>query len=671
MKRLFKITIIILLGLNAAIVFSQAYTWMPLGSALNNGTNDTTYAVTSFNGKVIYGGSFTNAGGVNANNIAAYDPANNQWSALGSGINGEVKALIVYNNELYAGGQFSSPGNNIAKWNGSTWQNLGQGTDGEVLAFTLFGSDLAVGGDFGHAGGSGNDANNIAKWNGTSWGTYGNGLSGSGDRVSALTVFAGNLVAGGRFDVTSANNVAKWNGSSWQSFNNNDFEDRVQALKVFNGELYVGGRFQSVGSVNNSKYIVKWNGSAWVSVGGGLNDGDVEAFEVYKNTLVAAGNFRVTGTNLYVDRIAQWTGSQWQRMLTGMDDRTIGLHTVNGTDTVLYAAGEFTSAGGKWSYFTAKWGLFTTSTVSGTVRHANTDSLVSSGKVKIIRYDVITREVVVVDSANFINGRYTLPKVPKSEGDLRVIIFPDDELDSSVDTSYVPTYYPSTLVWTEAGTVNPVNNLDSVNVKVFPRIPAGPMMNSAAFSISGSVFLNIILPPPGITSVPYWKNSIVYLKKNGNFIKYASTNEQQQYQIHGLNAGTYDMIVVRLGYEYETRQVTIGTQNLTENFYLDTLNAIGITNINSNTPKTYALRQNYPNPFNPLTNIEFNLPAAGFVTINIYNVLGKEVGMLVNQNLKAGIYNVDFDASGLPSGVYFYRLQTETFTETKKMILIK
>jgi hypothetical protein len=670
LKKLFKITILILLGLNAAVVFSQAYTWMPLGSSINNGTNDTTYAVTSFNGKLIYGGSFTNAGGVNANNIAAYDPVTNQWSALGSGINGEVKALIVYNNQLYAGGQFSSPGSNIAKWNGSNWQALGQGVNGEVLAFTIFNGDLAVGGDFDHAGDAKEDANNVAKWNGSSWGTYGNGLTGSGDRVSALTVFAGNLVAGGKFDVPSANNVAKWNGSSWQSFNNNDFEDRVQALRVFNGELYVGGRFESVGSVSNSKYIVKWNGSAWQSVGGGLDDGDVEALEVFRNNLIVAGNFRVTGTNLYVDRITVWTGSQWQRMLTGMDDRVKGLYTFNGTDTALYTSGEFTSAGGKWSYFAAKWGNTTTSTVSGTVRYAHNNLLVASGRVKIVRYDVITREVIVVDSVNFVNGRYTLAKVPKIDADLRVIIFPDDEMENTIDTSYVPTYYPSTLVWTEAGTVNPATNIDSVNVKVFPRVASLPTQQSV-FTISGSVFLNILPPPTGVTAVPYWKNSIIYVKKNGNFVTYASTNEQQQYVIPGINAGTYDLTVVRLGYEYELRQVTISSQNLVENFYLDTLNPIGITNINSHTPKTYALRQNYPNPFNPATHIEFNMPVQGFVSLKVFNVLGKEVNTLVNQNLKTGVYLVDFDASALPSGVYFYRLQTELFTETKKMILLK
>lgn len=660
--------IIVILGLNAAIAFSQAYTWMLLGSGINNGTNDTTYAVTSFNGELIYGGSFTTAGGVTVNNVAAYNPVTNQWRALGNGINGEVKTLAVYNNELYAGGEFTLPGNNIAKWNGSTWSALGSGTDGEVLAFTLYGGALAIGGDFENAGGV--PVSNIAFWNG-SWGTYGTGLSGSGDRVSALTVYAGNLVAGGRFSIGVANNVAKWNGSSWSSFNNNTFDDRVQALRVFNSELFVGGRFSSVLGVGSSKYIVKWNGSAWVSVGGGLDDGDVEALEVYKNTLIVAGNFRETGTNLYVDRIAQWTGTEWKRMLTGMDDRVIGLHTVNETDTILYAAGEFTSAGGKWCNFAAKWGIFTTSTVSGLVRHEGSLDTVRGGKVKAVRFDVVTREVIVLDSSVIAaNGTYLLQRVPKNDVEIRVIAFPDDEDNMLVDTSFVPTYYPSQLIWMQADVITPINNLTNINIVVKNRNTSdNPPAN--AFGISGSVFLNILPPPVGSTSVPYWKNSLIYIEQNGSFVTYTQSNEQQQYSIGGLNAGNYTMRVMRLGYEVEVRQVTISSQNLVENFYLDTQNVIGITNINSNVPKEYFLKQNYPNPFNPVTNIEFSVPEAGFVKLAVYNILGEEVSVLVNENLKTGSFRVDFNASSLPSGVYFYRLQAPEFTETRKMILVK
>lgn len=98
---------------------------------------------------------------------------------------------------------------------------------------------------------------------------------------------------------------------------------------------------------------------------------------------------------------------------------------------------------------------------------------------------------------------------------------------------------------------------------------------------------------------------------------------------------------------------------------------IGINITSSEIPKQYNLEQNYPNPFNPVTNIKFSLPKEGFVTLRIYDISGREIALLVNQNLKAGSFNFDFDASRLSSGVYFYRINASEFTDTKKMILVK
>ena len=97
----------------------------------------------------------------------------------------------------------------------------------------------------------------------------------------------------------------------------------------------------------------------------------------------------------------------------------------------------------------------------------------------------------------------------------------------------------------------------------------------------------------------------------------------------------------------------------------------GINLISGEVPSDYNLSQNYPNPFNPTTNIKFSIPTQGFVTLKVFNSLGKEVATLVNGNTNVGTYEVDFDAGSLTSGVYFYRLQSDNFTETKRMMLIK
>jgi len=103
---------------------------------------------------------------------------------------------------------------------------------------------------------------------------------------------------------------------------------------------------------------------------------------------------------------------------------------------------------------------------------------------------------------------------------------------------------------------------------------------------------------------------------------------------------------------------------------------IGIHNVSSGVPKAFALYQNYPNPFNPTTKIKFDIPSdvkseTSNVRLVIYDVLGRIVATLVNQPMEPGSYSVDFDGTNYPSGVYFYRLTAGSFTESKKMILLK
>ncbi len=98
---------------------------------------------------------------------------------------------------------------------------------------------------------------------------------------------------------------------------------------------------------------------------------------------------------------------------------------------------------------------------------------------------------------------------------------------------------------------------------------------------------------------------------------------------------------------------------------------VGISPINSEVPTGFALSQNYPNPFNPSTKINFSIPKSGKVKLSVFNTVGKEEKVLYNQSFPAGNYTADFDASNLTSGVYFYTLQSENFTETKRMVLLK
>jgi photosystem II stability/assembly factor-like uncharacterized protein len=98
---------------------------------------------------------------------------------------------------------------------------------------------------------------------------------------------------------------------------------------------------------------------------------------------------------------------------------------------------------------------------------------------------------------------------------------------------------------------------------------------------------------------------------------------------------------------------------------------VGISTISSELPDGFSLSQNYPNPFNPSTKIKFDVFKSSFVKLAVYDILGREVSSLVNQQLQAGTYEYEFNAAALNSGTYYYRISTDNFSEIKKMVLIK
>ena len=108
---------------------------------------------------------------------------------------------------------------------------------------------------------------------------------------------------------------------------------------------------------------------------------------------------------------------------------------------------------------------------------------------------------------------------------------------------------------------------------------------------------------------------------------------------------------------------------------LSTQNGGVISNVKNNNPTAiptiFELQQNYPNPFNPTTNIEFWIAEFGLVSLKVYDVLGREVATLVNEEKIAGMYEVNFDASSIASGVYIYKIRAGEFVSFKKMLLLK
>jgi photosystem II stability/assembly factor-like uncharacterized protein len=99
--------------------------------------------------------------------------------------------------------------------------------------------------------------------------------------------------------------------------------------------------------------------------------------------------------------------------------------------------------------------------------------------------------------------------------------------------------------------------------------------------------------------------------------------------------------------------------------------ATGVEKLSSSIPSGYSLCQNYPNPFNPTTNISFTLPSTSFVTLKVFDLIGREVATLVSEELSAGTHVQQWNASAMASGIYFYRLHAGSFSETRKLVLLK
>jgi hypothetical protein len=115
-------------------------------------------------------------------------------------------------------------------------------------------------------------------------------------------------------------------------------------------------------------------------------------------------------------------------------------------------------------------------------------------------------------------------------------------------------------------------------------------------------------------------------------------------------------------YNYRIKQIDL---NGNYKFY-DLPNEVDVT-----LPKNFSLSQNYPNPFNPATKIDFDIPYDSYVTVKIFDITGREMKTLLNEKRTAGYYTLDINSGNLSSGVYFYRMTADKFSEVKRMLIIK
>jgi len=299
-------------------------------------------------------------------------------------------------------------------------------------------------------------------------------------------------------------------------------------------------------------------------------------------------------------------------------------------------------------------------TIAGIITYRETGQPVPGGKVVAIRYDYVTGLITKLDSAIIqSNGTYALIHLPPGDS-TDVMAYQDDELTNpGFQMAFVPGFYGSSIFWTNAVTLYTSGNLTNINFTV--NRTSSP---TGVRSICGGVFTSV----GGIGL----SDARIYAKVDSVYYNAGISYSAGAYCIDNLPSGNYQLICDRMGYRSAGRNVVLGTvDSNTVNFYLDAISPIGIINHNLNIPSTYRLMQNYPNPFNPATEITFDIPKESKVSLIVYDILGREVSVLVSSNLQAGTYKFNWDAYNFASGLYFYKLTAGNYSEVKKMVLVK
>ncbi|MCS7189415.1 MAG: hypothetical protein RMJ66_06260 [Bacteroidia bacterium] len=291
--------------------YTPSQGWSTVGPGTGAGGTGQVYAITEYQGKIIVGGEFSGIGNSSAQNLAAYDPVTNTWSAVGGGVSGPVYALAVYDGELLVGGGFTQVGNPpqsisyFARWNGSQWlppdptQTTQLLMGGVPRAFVEFQNKLYVAGSF------------IAAY----------------------------------YNQTQYAYLAIWDKSLQQllpAYTGQGPNNNIWTAAVWNNKLYLGGDFTLAGSATGR--LVTYDGFQFGSVPDAPNSGSVRKILPVGNSLFVAGNFTTLGNGTIVNRVAQlFTNGAWSALANGIGPLVVS--ALAWDNNILFVGGNFTQDG--------------------------------------------------------------------------------------------------------------------------------------------------------------------------------------------------------------------------------------------------------------------------------------------------------------------------------------
>jgi hypothetical protein len=466
------------------------------------------------------------------------------------------------------------------------------------------------------------------------WSSLGtDGSNGVSSGVRALAVVGNEVVVGGTFNSAggvSANGVARFNTqtNTWSSLGTGSSNGvsgvypYVYALAVVGNEVVVGGSFTSAGGVS-ANYVARFNTqtNTWSSLGTGSSNGvsgvytHVFALAVVGNEVFVGGEFTSAG-GVSANHVARFNTqtNTWSSLGTGSSNGVNGwvnALAVVGNEVVV--GGVFTSAGGVSANRVAR---FNTQT--------NTWSTLGTGSSNGVNSTVYA--LAVVGNEVYVGGFFT------SAG--------------GVSANRVARFNTQTNTWSSLGT----GSSNGVNSTVYALAVVGnEVVVGGSFTSAGGVSANYVARFNTQTNT--WST-----------LGTGSSN--------GVNSDVNALAVV--GNEVVVGGSFTSAGGVSANYVARWNSGTSrVEQLSPTAPKTFLLEQNYPNPFNPSTTIRYQLPVASEVKLEVYDVLGKKIATLVNERQSVGSYQVVWNASGLSSGTYFYRLQAGTFVETKKMIMVK
>jgi uncharacterized delta-60 repeat protein len=531
--------------------------------------------------------------------------------------------------------------------------------------------------------------------------------------------------------VTASDNplwISRYNGAS-------NGIDEARSMAVDNtGNVYVTGRSQGLTS-NYDFITIKYNSNGdtvWIKIFNGLGNSVDEATDIAIDNL---GNVYVTGFSTNTSLNSDYTTIKysssgellWVKLYNGpgnFDDNSYSLALDD--EANVYVTGRSPGIGTGADYATIKYhsngnqewitrynGLGNDADISYSVTCKGSFVYVTgmsrgifgssvSGDYVTIKYSTVG-DSVWVKRCNGAGNNYDEPcaVVTDNAGNIYVTGFSWNISDpQSADYLTVKYNTAGDSLWVKRYN-GPGNSRDEANgiavdaagnvyvTGVSAGTVTGYDYGTVKYSSSGAqqwVARYNGTPPTGYdeaTAVALDNSGNVYvtgfsavITGTGDFatIRYNPAGVQQwlhRYNGPGNNSdGAFCISVDNLGFVY----VTGNSNNTALNVDYTTIKydkTTGIINTSNNIPERFELKQNYPNPFNPKTNLEFQISDFGFVSLKVFDIKGDEVANILNQNLTAGEYKIIFDASNLSSGIYYYQLKTDNFSETKKMILVK